>query len=95
MAPGHQWDTAEEVVVFDEARTILAGNPQYPSKAWLHRQISDRLNERFSGPFNGPMVKAKLSLFRERWRSQGHIAPGDRVLVFAPLLILSLPHSSI
>jgi len=95
MVAGHQWDNAEELAVFDEARTILADNRQYPSKAWLHRQIANKLNAHFIGPFNGSMVKAKLSLFQERWRSQGHIAPGDRALVFAPLLILSLPHSSI
>jgi hypothetical protein len=95
MVAGRKWSDAEELAVFDEARTILADNPRYPSKNWLHRQIANKLNGRFTRPFHSSMVKAKLYHFREKWRSQGNIAVGDRELVFAPLLILSLPHSSI
>lgn len=96
MAP-HQWESAEELGLFNVARTLLDGKV-YPTRVQLNRDIADELNKLFPEskvPFNGGMVKAKLSIFKERWVSQANIAPEDRMLVFAPLLILSLPHSSI
>jgi hypothetical protein len=94
MAPGHQWSGEEEVALFEIAEEFFDGIVRFHKNTERDREIAQRLNAYFLGKnFNARMVKTKISFFREKWVSQVHA--GDCVLVFAPLLILSLPHCSI
>jgi hypothetical protein len=68
MAP-HQWGSAEELGLFKVARTVLDGK-LCRTRVQLNRDIADELNKLFpelTVPFDGRMVKAKLSIFKERW----------------------------
>jgi len=84
----HLWTEEEELALFQEAETLLK-TQKYSKQSARNACLMARMNERFPGvavKFTVGVIKNKLSLFKQRWL-------GRHTLVFAPLLILSLPHS--
>lgn len=76
------------MALFEEAEKLLE-TQRHCKKSKRNAELADRLNARFPGvavAFTARTVKNKLVIFKARWS-------GGRKLVFAPLLILSLPHS--
>lgn len=76
------------MALFEEAETLLQ-TQMYSRQTKRNAELAARLNTRFpeaAVKFTPGTVKNKLSTFKQRWS-------GGRKLVFAPLLILSLPHS--
>lgn len=76
------------MALFEEVETLLK-TQMYSKKSTRNTELSARLNARFSEAavrFTASTVKNKLVLFKGRWLRR-------RKLIFAPLFILSLPHS--
>ena len=84
----HLWTEEEELALFQEAETLLK-TQKYSKQSARNACLMARMNEHFPWvvvKFTVGVIKNKLSLFKQRWL-------GRHTLVFAPLLILSLPHS--
>ena len=76
------------MALFAEAETLLK-TQTFCKKSMLNAALAERLNALFpeaAVTFTAKTVKNKIELFKERWS-------GGRQLVFALLLIHSLPHS--
>jgi len=83
-----KWIEQHELALFEDATHVIQ-TEKFGTKIQRNRLIAERLNRRFPAEepnFTADTVKNKFQTLQGRWQA-------GRTLVFAQLLIFSLPHS--